>query len=281
MLYVCASVRLCVWLAWGSNEWKQVSRTCPLPHPIVLATPSRAARPAAWRASHPPVTAVQGPRPGGRGMAGDGGPPAPLRTPPGPPRRLSPLAPVPAALARLATLRRLAVPVAVRRVAGSGQVASGGDVCVVSGTGDKGTSRMTLSGGKPLGPDGAHRLADLLQMAPPALLASLDIRCLPPGYPFSAYRAMRAYGWARGRACVCLAGSNQARMKALSGGGEGEARGRRGSVCMYGRPAHMWLREGGRKKLGRASLSRPAPLFLCQVVGGGRRALEDTGNRSA
>ena len=64
------------------------------------------------------------------------------------------------------------------RRAARGQVTSGGDILVVSGAGDKGASRMTLSGGKGLGPDGAQRLADVLQKAPPAMLAVLDLRCL-------------------------------------------------------------------------------------------------------
>ena len=50
-------------------------------------------------------------------------------------------------------------------------------VVVVWGVGTRGTSRMTLSGGKPLGPEGAGRLAGLLRDAPPPLLASMDIRC--------------------------------------------------------------------------------------------------------
>ena len=58
------------------------------------------------------------------------------------------------------------------------QVDSDGDVLVVSGVGAKGTSYMKLSGGKGLGPDGAHRLADLLQKAPPPMLATLDLRYL-------------------------------------------------------------------------------------------------------
>jgi hypothetical protein len=57
-------------------------------------------------------------------------------------------------------------------------VTSGGEVLVVSGVGAKGASRMTLSGGKGLGPDGAQRLADVLQKAPPAMLAVMDLRCL-------------------------------------------------------------------------------------------------------
>jgi len=56
------------------------------------------------------------------------------------------------------------------------QVGLNGDVIVVSGAGAKGKSYMTLSGGKGLGPDGAQRLAELLQNAPPPLLAELDLR---------------------------------------------------------------------------------------------------------
>jgi hypothetical protein len=47
---------------------------------------------------------------------------------------------------------------------------------MVSGAGAQGTSRMTLSGGKGLGPDGAQRLAELLREAPPPMLAALDLR---------------------------------------------------------------------------------------------------------
>ena len=57
-----------------------------------------------------------------------------------------------------------------------GQVASNGDVRLVIGEGTKGTSSMTLSDGKGLGPDGATRLADLLLNAPPPLLSSLKLR---------------------------------------------------------------------------------------------------------
>jgi hypothetical protein len=55
---------------------------------------------------------------------------------------------------------------------------SSGDVRVTSGVGDMGTSYMTLSGRKGLDSDGAQRLADLLQQAPPRMLASLNIRCV-------------------------------------------------------------------------------------------------------
>ena len=50
---------------------------------------------------------------------------------------------------------------------------------LVSGVGAKRTSTMALSGGKGLGPEGARRLADLLQQAPPPLLASLNLRHMP------------------------------------------------------------------------------------------------------
>ncbi len=63
------------------------------------------------------------------------------------------------------------------RSAIQGQVTSGGDMLMVSGVGAKGTSRMTLSGGKGLGPDGAQRLADLICEAPPPMLAEMDLRC--------------------------------------------------------------------------------------------------------
>ncbi len=62
--------------------------------------------------------------------------------------------------------------------AARGQVTSGGNILVVIGVGAKGASRMSLSGGKGLGPDGAQRLADVLQKAPPAMLAVMDLRCL-------------------------------------------------------------------------------------------------------
>jgi hypothetical protein len=62
------------------------------------------------------------------------------------------------------------------------QVYSNGDVLVVSGVGAKGTSYMKLSGGKGLGQDGAQRLADLLQKAPPPMLATLDLGCLHSFY---------------------------------------------------------------------------------------------------
>ncbi len=62
----------------------------------------------------------------------------------------------------------------------AGQVGSSGGIWLVSGVGAKGTSAMTLSGGRGLGPDGAQRLAELLQKAPPPLLTSLSLRLLPP-----------------------------------------------------------------------------------------------------
>jgi hypothetical protein len=60
-------------------------------------------------------------------------------------------------------------------VAAERQVSSGGVVELVSGVGAKGTSKMALSGGRGLGPEGATRLAGLLREAPP-LLDSLDLR---------------------------------------------------------------------------------------------------------
>ena len=47
---------------------------------------------------------------------------------------------------------------------------------MVSGVGAAGTSYVPLSGGTPLGPHGARRLAELLLAAPPPLLTSLDLR---------------------------------------------------------------------------------------------------------
>jgi hypothetical protein len=68
------------------------------------------------------------------------------------------------------------------------QVSPEGELAVESGTGARGTSRVTLSGGKPLGPDGARRLAELLRNAPPPLLVALDLRhvttVLPPSQLF-------------------------------------------------------------------------------------------------
>ena len=60
-----------------------------------------------------------------------------------------------------------------------GQVTSGGAVRVVSGVGAKGTSCMQLSGAHGLGPDGAQRLAALLQEPPPMLLPLI----YPINYP--------------------------------------------------------------------------------------------------
>ncbi len=57
---------------------------------------------------------------------------------------------------------------------GQGQVAM---MILVSGTGAGGTSYVPLSGGAPLGPEGALRLAKLLCEARPPLLTSLDLRC--------------------------------------------------------------------------------------------------------
>ena len=59
---------------------------------------------------------------------------------------------------------------------------SDGDVMLVSGVGIKGTSYMTLSGRKGLGPSGAHRLADLLVEEPPPLLCELSLRQSRPSY---------------------------------------------------------------------------------------------------
>ncbi len=47
---------------------------------------------------------------------------------------------------------------------------------LVSGVGDKGTSTMTLSGGKGLGPEGALQLAKLFNKDLPQLLTSLNLR---------------------------------------------------------------------------------------------------------
>jgi hypothetical protein len=80
---------------------------------------------------------------------------------------------------RPAGLEASLVTRASARWAGPGQVTSEGDVRVVSGmAGAKGVSWMTLSGGKGLGSDGAARLADVLQKAPPHMLAEMDLRCL-------------------------------------------------------------------------------------------------------
>ena len=46
----------------------------------------------------------------------------------------------------------------------------------MSGTGEKATSALDVSGGRGVGPEGARQLADLLREAPPPLLASLDLR---------------------------------------------------------------------------------------------------------
>jgi hypothetical protein len=60
------------------------------------------------------------------------------------------------------------------------QVKKDGRAEVVSGVGAKGISSMTLSGRNSLYSDGAQRLADLLQKAPPLLLVELDLRRLHP-----------------------------------------------------------------------------------------------------
>ncbi len=62
-----------------------------------------------------------------------------------------------------------------RCVAAGRQVSSVGDVELVCGVWFKGKSKMALSGGRGLGPEGATRLAGLLREAPP-LLASLILR---------------------------------------------------------------------------------------------------------
>ena len=78
---------------------------------------------------------------------------------------------------RAAGLQAARVTRASARRAARGQVTAGGDVLVVSGIGAKGTSWMTLSGGKGLGSDGAQRLADVLQKAAPPMLAVMDLGC--------------------------------------------------------------------------------------------------------
>ncbi len=47
---------------------------------------------------------------------------------------------------------------------------------LVSGVGNRGTSKMELGGGKGLGPEGARRLAELLREKQPQFLTSLDLR---------------------------------------------------------------------------------------------------------
>ena len=49
-------------------------------------------------------------------------------------------------------------------------------MAVVCGTGAGGTSCLPLTGGSPLGLEGARQLAELLRNAPPPLLTSLDLR---------------------------------------------------------------------------------------------------------
>ncbi len=98
-------------------------------------------------------------------------------SPPAP--ALSPCAGAPWSASRSAP-RRCAPTDGGCGVAGRGaagpQVSPDGGVAVVSGVGAKGTSRMALSGGRGLGPEGAGRLAGLLREAPPPLLASLNLR---------------------------------------------------------------------------------------------------------
>ncbi len=54
------------------------------------------------------------------------------------------------------------------------------EVVLVSGVGEKGTSRMALPGKKCLGPDGAQLLANVLQMTPANMLKVLDLRQTSP-----------------------------------------------------------------------------------------------------
>jgi hypothetical protein len=58
------------------------------------------------------------------------------------------------------------------------QVSSSGivELKLVSAVGDRGTSKMELSGGKGLGHEGAQRLVELLHVAPPLMLSSLNLR---------------------------------------------------------------------------------------------------------
>jgi hypothetical protein len=62
------------------------------------------------------------------------------------------------------------------RPGGPGQVSASGCATLARGTEAKGTSYVPLSGGAPLGPDGARRLADALREAQPSLLTALDLR---------------------------------------------------------------------------------------------------------
>ena len=95
-------------------------------------------------------------------MGCDGGPPTPRCPTAGPPH--PPLHAFPAP--------RLADP-PLSLVMGRGWWQVDSDGGVVVGIGAEGVSRMTLSGGKGLGRDGARRLADLLQQAPQLMLAEL------------------------------------------------------------------------------------------------------------
>jgi hypothetical protein len=120
---------------------------------------------------------VQWTRPGGRGLAGDENP-LTLRSPPQGPAHLSVCSPP--LRSHLLFLPSLLHHPNAQRV---GQVSKDGDIRLVSGMGAKGTSRLTLSGGKGLGPIGAKRLADLLREAPAPLLVELDLRHTHPNPP--------------------------------------------------------------------------------------------------
>ncbi len=72
------------------------------------------------------------------------------------------------------------------RAAGWGQVDSKGAV-LLCGEKSSNVSNMTLSGGAGLGPKGAQRLADLLCVAPPPPLDSLNLRL--PFYSLTRARA--------------------------------------------------------------------------------------------
>jgi hypothetical protein len=53
----------------------------------------------------------------------------------------------------------------------------GAVMSLVSGVEAEGMSCLPLSGGAPLGPDGAFQLAKVLRESRPALLTELDLRC--------------------------------------------------------------------------------------------------------
>jgi hypothetical protein len=61
---------------------------------------------------------------------------------------------------------------------------------LVSGVETKGTSYLRLSGGQPLGSEGANQLAALLLKAPSLLLSSLDLR---QALSFQAIHALRLF----------------------------------------------------------------------------------------